>query len=176
MRNVKIQTVCASVQSHQGLFWFPIHLSLQCEKTCWYVRPPKTQISLRIHTVWPESLLSAWRNFESLAIKMRPVKIQISDYMNVQTALNLSLAHMSGGMFSDIVAHILYSPITVNPRYNAALVPKTLPLKYIFSRTEYLMSRLICKKGIVLFLFPYRTYVLDICWGGSNKYPKHMFL
>ena len=25
------------------------------------------------------------------------------------------------------------------------------------------MNRLICKKGPVLFLFPHRTYVLDIC-------------
>ena len=25
------------------------------------------------------------------------------------------------------------------------------------------MSRLICKKGLVLFLFPHRTYVLDFC-------------
>ena len=40
----------------------------------------------------------------------------------------------------------------VNPRYNES----------ICSWTEYLMSRLICKKGLVLFLFPRRTYVLDI--------------
>ena len=43
------------------------------------------------------------------------------------------------------------------------LFPKTLPLKWIFYYTEYLMSRLICKNGLVLFLFPHRTYVLDIC-------------
>ena len=30
-----------------------------------YVRPVKTQISLRICVVWPESLLSAWRNIGS---------------------------------------------------------------------------------------------------------------
>ena len=28
--------------------------------TMWYVRPAKTQISLRIHTVWSEPLLVAW--------------------------------------------------------------------------------------------------------------------
>ena len=31
------------------------------------VRPAKTQISLGIHRVWSESLLSAWRNLGSLA-------------------------------------------------------------------------------------------------------------
>ena len=40
---------------------------------------------------------------------------------------------------------------------------KTLPLKWIRCCTEYLMSRLICKKGLVLFLYPHRTCVLNIC-------------
>ena len=60
------------------------------------------------------------------------------------------------------------------------LFPKTLPLKWICYCTEYLMSRLICKKGFVSFLFPKRTcseYLLESPhWGYSNKYPKHMFL
>ena len=43
------------------------------------------------------------------------------------------------------------------------LFPKTLPLKWICCYGEYLMSRLICKKGLVLFLFPYRTCVSDMC-------------
>ena len=33
--------------------------------TKWHVRPAKTQISLGIHPVWSESLLSAWRNILS---------------------------------------------------------------------------------------------------------------
>ena len=46
-----------------------------------------------------------------------------------------------------------------------SLFPKTLPLKWISCCTEYLylMSKLICKKGLILFLFPHRTNVLDIC-------------
>ena len=53
---------------------------------------------------------------------------------------------------------------TANTRYNdSILFPKTLPLKWICCCIEYLMSRLIYKKGPVLFLFPHRTYVLDIC-------------
>ena len=37
-------------------------------------------------------------------------------------------------------------------------------VKFEFAVVElYLMSRLICKKDLVLFLFPHRTYVLDIC-------------
>ena len=43
------------------------------------------------------------------------------------------------------------------------LFPKTFPLKQICRCTEYLMSRLICNKGLVLFLFPHRTSVLYIC-------------
>ena len=40
--------------------------------------------------------------------------------------------------------------------------PMTLPLKWICCCTEYLMSRLICKKGLVSFLFTHKTYVFDI--------------
>ena len=42
------------------------------------------------------------------------------------------------------------------------------------------MSRMIRKKGLVLFLFLRKTYVLDLLelsnWDNSNKYLKHMFL
>ena len=37
--------------------------------TFWHVRLAETQISRRMHTVWSESSLSAWRNFASLAIQ-----------------------------------------------------------------------------------------------------------
>ena len=43
------------------------------------------------------------------------------------------------------------------------LFEKTLAIKSICCCKESLMNRLTCKKGLVLFLFPYRTYVLDIC-------------
>ena len=42
------------------------------KRTFWHVRETKTQISLRIRAVWSESLLSAWRNFASLAIQNAP--------------------------------------------------------------------------------------------------------
>ena len=35
--------------------------------TMWYVRPAKTQISLRIHAVWSESFLVAWIFYECYA-------------------------------------------------------------------------------------------------------------
>ena len=43
------------------------------------------------------------------------------------------------------------------------------------------MDRLICKKDLVLLLFPHKTYVLDILLDSpqccdSNKYPKIMLL
>ena len=49
------------------------------------------------------------------------------------------------------------------------LFPKMLPLKWIWCYTEYLMGRLIWKKGLFLFLFPQRTYVLDICKNCLNE-------
>ena len=59
-----------------------------------------------------------------------------------------------------VVEFSIYSELSLQRQH---LFPKTLPLKWICRCTEYLMSRRMCKKGIVLFLFPYRTYVLDIC-------------
>ena len=61
------------------------------------------------------------------------------------------------------------------------LFPKMLPLKWFLYCKKSLMDRMICKKGLVLFLFPYRTlcfgYLLESPhWGDSNKYPKHMLL
>ena len=43
------------------------------------------------------------------------------------------------------------------------LFPKMLPLKWIRCCKGSLINRMICKKSFVLFLFPHRTYVLDIC-------------
>ena len=39
------------------------------------------------------------------------------------------------------------------------LFPKMLPLKWICCCKEFLMSRMICKKGIVLYIFPHRTNI-----------------
>ena len=54
-------------------------------------------------------------------------------------------------------------------------------LKRICCCKESLISRKICQKKIVLFLFLHRTYVFGYLlelphWGDSNKYPKYMFL
>ena len=54
----------------------------------------------------------------------------------------------------------MYSEPSLQPQH---LFPKPLPLKWICCFTEYLMSRMICKKGTVLFLFLHRTCVLYIC-------------
>ena len=43
------------------------------------------------------------------------------------------------------------------------LFPKILPLKRICCGKDSLMDRLIYKKDLVFFLFPQRSYVLDIC-------------
>ena len=44
------------------------------KRTFWLIRPTKTQFSLRIRAVWSDYLLSAWRNFVSLAIQNAPGK------------------------------------------------------------------------------------------------------
>ena len=57
----------------------------------------------------------------------------------------------------------LYSESSVQRHH---LFPKTTSFECICCCTEYLMSKLsksICKKGLVVLLFPHRTYVLDIC-------------
>ena len=42
-------------------------------------------------------------------------------------------------------------------------VPKDVAIKMNCCCKESLMDRMICKKDLVLFLFPQRTYVSDIC-------------
>ena len=67
----------------------------------WYVRPTKTQISLRIRAVWLESSLSAWRNYILGYPKCAQWRFW-SDCTNAQTNLNLHWAHISKGTFSDV--------------------------------------------------------------------------
>ena len=61
---------------------FPLHhqyLSRNVRnRSLWYVRPTRTQISLQIRAVCSESPSSAWKNFAFIAIQFHPVKIQIS--------------------------------------------------------------------------------------------------
>ena len=54
--------------------------------------------------------------------------------------------------------HIQWTLVTTT-----VFVPKDVVIKWIICCKESLMSRLISKKGLVLFLFPHRTHVLDIC-------------
>ena len=52
-----------------------------------------------------------------------------------------------------------YIYIVNPPRYNDSICSQ----RWICSCNESLMVRMICKKDLVLFLFPNRTYILDIC-------------
>ena len=59
------------------------------------------------------------------------------------------------------------------------LFQKMLPLKWICCCKESLMDIMICKKDLVLFVFPHRTlcfgYLLESPhWCDSNKYSKHV--
>ena len=75
------------------------------KRTFWYVRPTKTEISLRIRAVWSQSSLSAWKNFASLTIQTTPSE-DSDQTANAQADQNLRWAHMSEGTFSDVVAHL----------------------------------------------------------------------
>ena len=95
-----------------------------------------------------------------------------SDCADAQADLSLLCAHMSEGKFSHVIAHLVAfmprklerlcfcSKLSLQRQH---LFPKMLPLKWICSYKEPLMVRKICKKDLVLFLFPHRTYVLNIC-------------
>ena len=53
---------------------------------------------------------------------------------------------------------------TVNPRYNDSICSQKMCYYNEFAvLIKSSMDRMICNKGLVLFLFPHRTYVLDVC-------------
>ena len=84
-------------------------------------------------------------------------------------------------IFDRVASHAFVSLNYSEPSFQRQhLFPKTMPIKWICCCTEYLMSKSICKRRLVLFLFPHRTcfgYLLELPhWSSYNKYPKYMFL
>ena len=69
-------------------------------------------INLHFRTVCSGSLLSAWRNFAPLGYPKCAKWRLWEDCANVQADLNLRLAQMFEGMFSEVVAQIYYVVIT----------------------------------------------------------------
>ena len=59
----------------------------------WHVPPAKTQISLGIHPVWSESLLSVWRNLGSLATHWVDSE-GWSDWADAQADLHWAHGHL----------------------------------------------------------------------------------
>ena len=59
---------------------------------------------------------------------------------------------------NSITTFLLYTSLAIII-YNKPLFQKTSPLKRICCCTEYLMSRMICNKGLVLFIFPLREHM-----------------
>ena len=73
---------------------------------------------------------------------------------------------LRGFCFRILFCSSLYnaSYTTVNTRYNDRICSQRCCHYNGFAFCkESLMDRMICKKNLVLFLFPQRTYVLDIC-------------
>ena len=62
-------------------------------------------------------------------------------------------------------SHMVYNEPSLQRQH---LFPKTLPLKWISCCKKSLMSRLICKKGLVLFLFPHRIHAEAILTNTQN--------
>ena len=63
----------------------------------------------------------------------------------------------------QVVSEFNYSDPSLQ-RYNDSICSqRCCQLKRICCCKESLMDKMTCKKDLVLFLFPHRTYVLDIC-------------
>ena len=86
--------------------------------TMWYVRPAKTQISLRIHAVWSEPLLVAWILYACYAIDWTSFR-RLHRLVWVYTNLSSSVPFPPFGLFffertSDEtipnVAHVINRP------------------------------------------------------------------
>ena len=71
--------------------------------TFWHVHPMKTQISLRICTVWSVFIVCMKKLYIIGHLKWAKGRFW-SDCTNVQADLNFCLAYMSEGTFSDIMA------------------------------------------------------------------------
>ena len=97
------------------------------KSTKWSVHPVKTQISLGIHPVWSESLLSAWRKLGSLAThwghsedsdqtgQMPRLIWRDSDLTGQMPRRILSLrwAHRSFCWFCHKAAHIVFESLCI---------------------------------------------------------------
>ena len=60
----------------------------------------------------------------------------------------------------EAIDHLI-SGTTVNPCYNDGICFQNIVIKIRFLLLNFLMSRMICKRNLVLFLFPHRKYVLN---------------
>ena len=69
------------------------------------VRPAKTQISLGIHPIWSESLLSAWRYIASSATHWAHCE-DWPDWADAQADLSLRWAHRPYCLFCHEAAHL----------------------------------------------------------------------
>ena len=70
LQQLLYSTCVEAVTLPRSSIWCCYQMSRNVRKrTFSHERPTKTQISLRIRTVWSEPSLSAWRNFASLAIQ-----------------------------------------------------------------------------------------------------------
>ena len=101
--------------------WSPnANLKLSClmtKPTKWHVHPAKTQISLGIHPVWSESLLSAWRKLGSLATHWVHSEDSVwSDWWDAQADLSLrcALSHFVGFIVRRLNLRILPIKLSIN--------------------------------------------------------------
>ena len=127
--------------------FFDTHYQMsQCTTipTKWHVHLAKTQISLAIHLIWSESLLSTWRKLGSLATQWAQAKTdQTAD---AQADLSLPCTHMPFCLFCHELAQIRCRVKSYQVRkfhrgnYNMGkkLVPD-LGLHYLHSTTSLYM-------------------------------------
>ena len=133
------------------------------KRTFWQMCPLKTQI-LRpakncIRAVWSDSSLRAYIR--------RYIFWRCGPWtLNFNNSRSGRRTNTDAGGTAETLPVISYSEPSLQRQH---LFPKTLPLKWICYCTEYFMSGLIFKKGLVLFLFPHRTIFLNICLLTNSK-------
>ena len=141
--------------------------------TKWHVRPAKTQVSLGIRPVWPESSLSAWRKLGSLLTLLSAQRRLWSDWADVQADLSLRWAYIPFCRFCHALAHILcvtwQSNILMSRNVRKHIHHENMPIYFDPLKPHFYIVKLGFTGVYIIFLIFAQNR------GGSNEYPQSKF-
>ena len=101
--------------------------------TKWHVLPAKTQISLGIRPVWPESSLSAWRKLGSLATHWAQTKTDQTERMHrLIWVFAGCICHFVGFVMRRLNSILWRQNASHEPYPNGSLIQRRM-LKYQFA-------------------------------------------